>query len=98
MRCDASAGTEETFVELGREVPFRKPTSIIPPFGKGFCWPVGTSSVRLGFAQVSAVAGVKDWGRKQDLGGNGRGMVFPLSAAVKLRVCSGQVTRLGDCR
>lgn len=54
----ASAGTEETFMELGREVPFRKPTPIIPPFGKGFCWPVGTSSVRLGFAQASVVTDV----------------------------------------
>lgn len=67
-------------MELGREMPFRKPTSIIPPFGKGFCWPVGTSSVRLGFVQVSAVAGVQDWGRNWGLGGNGDGFhaFFPV--------------------
>lgn len=80
MRCQASAGTEETFMELGREMLSRKPTSIIPPFGKGFCWPVGTSSVRLGFAQVSAAAAVWDWGWKWDLGGNGDGLhvYFPV--------------------
>lgn len=74
VRCEASAGAEETVMELGWEMLFRKPTSTIPPFGKGFCWPVGTSSVRLGFAQVSAVAGVCDWGRKWDLGGNSDGL------------------------
>lgn len=58
MKCEASAETEESFIELGREMPFRKSTSIMSPFGKGLCWPVGTSSVRLGFAQQSAVAGV----------------------------------------
>lgn len=61
LRCEASAGTDETFVKLGREPRIyflQKSTCITQAFRKGFCWPVGTSSVGFGFAQASPVARV----------------------------------------